>query len=365
MSKGSSISYSLTKQDTAVLKGIAIVAMLMHHLWGCVPSGVEPYIGVLGFLGCVGKICIAIFLFCSGYGLSVGYSKVMGDCRLNNGNWKNRIKATLKFLTKRFVKFYSGYWPIFLLFVPIAIFVFDRSLQDAYVGLNSIKRFVMDFLAINGSRCYNPTWWFNYLIILLYLLFPILYNGIKHSGYIGGIISVLLMVFENNLVFINHYHLLLWQCPFVLGILWHFKEQQLSNVFNKLPNWLLGAIVILLIILVSFLRTTVSIDTGVKIDSALTILIVLCIILLRDKIPYLKNALAFLGKHSTNMYLTHTFFFSYWFLSFFYSRELGGGLNMIALLATCVVTSIIVEWLKEKSKWNKLTNFLLEKINKL
>jgi len=61
--------FALTKQDTAVLKGIAIIAMLMHHLWGCPPDWVEPYTGVLGFFGNVGKVCVAIFLFCSGYGL--------------------------------------------------------------------------------------------------------------------------------------------------------------------------------------------------------------------------------------------------------------------------------------------------------
>lgn len=365
MSKIASIYCALTKQDTTVLKGIAIVAMLMHHLWGCPPSWIEPYTGVLGFLGCVGKVCVAIFLFCSGYGLSVGYQKVIEDCRLNNEDWKGGLKSTLKFQMKRLVKFYAGYWPIFLIFVPLAIFVFGRSILDAYVGLNPIKRFIMEFLAINGSRCYNPAWWFNYLIILLYLLFPAFFCGIKHLGYIGGIISILLMIFENNLALINHYHLLLWQCPFVLGILWHSREQQFSNVCNKLPDWLLNAIVIVLIILVSFLRTTVSIETGVKIDSALTMLIVLGIILLRNKLLYLNNTFAFLGKHSMNIYLTHTFFFLYWFPAFFYFRELGGGINVVVLLVICTLTSIIIEWLKEKCKWNKLTNIILEKIDKL
>lgn len=365
MSKDIPIYCALTKQDTAVLKGIAIVAMMMHHLWGCPPSWVEPYTGVLGFLGCVGKVCVAIFLFCSGYGLSMGYQKTIEGCRLNNENWKERLKSTLKFQMKRFVKFYAGYWPIFLIFVPLTVFVFGRSISDAYVGLNPIKRFVMEFFAINGSRCYNPTWWFNYLIILLYLLFPLLFSGIKHLGYIGGIISILLMLFENNLAFINHYHLLLWQCPFVLGILWHSKEQSLSNVFNKLPNWLLSAIVIALIVLVSFWRTIASIDAGVRIDSALTILIVLGIVLLRDKLSYIKNAFAFLGKHSMNMYLTHTIFLSMWFPAFFYTYELGGGMNILPLLAICLLSSVIMEWLKEQTRWNKLSSILVEKIDTL
>lgn len=357
--------FALTKQDTAVLKGIAIIAMLMHHLWGCPPTGIEPYTGVLGFLGNVGKVCVAIFLFCSGYGLSVGYSKVMGDLESTNCDWKSRLITTLKFLAKRFVKFYTGYWPIFLIFVPISIFVFNRSLSDAYVGLNPIKRFIMDFLAINGSRCYNPTWWFNYLIVLLYLLFPILFGGIKRLGCLGVLISVLLMIFENKLAYINHYHLLLWQCPFVLGVFLHLKEESFSYMYNKLPNWLLCAFVVALIVFVSYWRTIVDYDTSVKIDSILTILLVIGVILLREYFPYMKKTFSLLGKHSMNIYMTHTFFFSYWFSSFFYSCELGGGVNIIALLTICLFVSIIIEWMKELIRWNKLSNIIIEKIDKL
>lgn len=94
--------FALTKQDTAVLKGIAIIAMLMHHLWGCPPVGVEPYTGVLGFLGGVGKVCVAMFLFCSGYGLSVGYGRLIEDCRLKDEDWKDRIKRNTEIPCKAF-----------------------------------------------------------------------------------------------------------------------------------------------------------------------------------------------------------------------------------------------------------------------
>ena len=167
---------ALTKQDTAVLKGIAIIAMLMHHLWGCPPAGVEPYNGVLGFLGGVGKVCVAMFLFCSGYGLSVGYGRLIEDCRLKNEDWKIGLKDTLKFLARRFVKFYAGYWPIFLIFVPISIWGFERSLADAYgTNVNVYKYLMYDVLGIGGFHSYNITWWFNALIIGLYLLFPFIY----------------------------------------------------------------------------------------------------------------------------------------------------------------------------------------------
>ena len=65
--------FVLTRQDTAVMKGIAICAMLCHHLYGFPLAGVEPYTGVLAWIGVLGKICVALFLFCSGYGLAANY----------------------------------------------------------------------------------------------------------------------------------------------------------------------------------------------------------------------------------------------------------------------------------------------------
>ena len=44
-------NWSLSKSDTLVLKGIAIIAMLCHHLYDCIPPGVEPYPDVVSFIG--------------------------------------------------------------------------------------------------------------------------------------------------------------------------------------------------------------------------------------------------------------------------------------------------------------------------
>ena len=66
----------LSKSDTSALKGIAIMAMLLHHLYYSIPIGVEPYTGILYLLGIIGKVCVPIFLFCSGYGLKAQYDPI-------------------------------------------------------------------------------------------------------------------------------------------------------------------------------------------------------------------------------------------------------------------------------------------------
>ncbi len=63
---------SLTKTDTAVVKGIVIIAMLIHHVFA-------PFTGqswIVGQLQSLGKVCVASFVLLSGYGLSVGYQRI-------------------------------------------------------------------------------------------------------------------------------------------------------------------------------------------------------------------------------------------------------------------------------------------------
>ena len=324
--------FTLTKQDTAVLKGIAIIAMLMHHLWGCPPAGVEPYTGLLGFLGSVGKVCVAIFLFCSGYGLSVGYQKSMNDCCMNNGDWKQKVLATLKFLVKRLIKFYANYWFIFLIFVPISVFCFGRPLSAAYgESMNVFSGLVFDFFGIQGFLSYNITWWFNKLIILLYLTFPLLYFCVKKGGWVVAMASLLCMQLSDRLGSLNYYEILLWQCPMVFGILWHEKEQSLNKV--RLQRNLMTyysvvpfiSLIILLLYRYGIVPHILHIRSGIYMDAIIVVMMALCVVLMRNYSKHINVVFEFLGYHSMNIYMTHTFFFSYWFSSFFYSRELGGG----------------------------------------
>lgn len=55
--------FALSKQDTSVMKGIAIIAMLCHHVynWHFHEAHYSPFLIALGVLG---KICVAYFFEC-------------------------------------------------------------------------------------------------------------------------------------------------------------------------------------------------------------------------------------------------------------------------------------------------------------
>lgn len=59
-----------TREDTKAIKGIAIILMLIHHLWAfpdrLVGGELKCLVSVMGqdsiiLLGCFGKICVSLF----------------------------------------------------------------------------------------------------------------------------------------------------------------------------------------------------------------------------------------------------------------------------------------------------------------
>lgn len=90
--------FSLSLHDTSVLKGIAICAMLCHHLFYQSPE--SGY--VVWHLAMLGKVCVAIFLMLSGYGLTIQMKKLVtnSDGEIRGGkSYASCRKDTLSFIS--------------------------------------------------------------------------------------------------------------------------------------------------------------------------------------------------------------------------------------------------------------------------
>ena len=169
----------LTLQDTFFLKGLAIIMMLIHHLFW-VQNGLFDDIQLYGKhylvneIGIFSKLCVVLFVFLSGYGLTV------------QAEQRGGVGELKRFYIKRLKKLYLNYWFIWIAFVPISVLSFGISFQDVYQS-NVSLHLVLDLLGIHrliyhDILCYNPTWWFYSCIIVLYLLFPLMYKMMKKDA---------------------------------------------------------------------------------------------------------------------------------------------------------------------------------------
>ena len=304
--------------------------MLIHHLFYL--DEMRPYYndiiihghGLVNEIGIFSKLCVAVFVFVSGYGLAVSTPAGM---KLKDFYWH------------RFKKLYLNYWFIWLLFVPIGVFEFGRTFTDAY-GEHVALRGVLDFfglLKMFGVDSYNPTWWFYSCIIVLYLLFPLLNKYINAapllivsiaitSGIFGYLGATSVSVFSPYLL------------TFILGIV---ISKVPVSLYKKVKVWHLVVSLALLCI-----YRFVPISPMYIVDA----LICICssILLYKITLPkWLIKVFSELGKHSMNMFLVHSFYYYYWFREYiYYSRN--PIIIFITLLIISYLSSVIIEWIKRR-----------------
>lgn len=351
-------SFPLSRRDITVLKGFAIIAMLFFHIYGYPPNEVDPYtipewIHVIGNLG---KVCVAIFVFCSGYGLAVSY-KGNGQ----TGSFGVRLKYNLRFLARRLAKFYANYWFVFLIFVPITIFCFGKTA--------SFNRLFVDWWGIGGFKSFNITWWFNALIISLYALFPLFYAGCRKCLPIMLAICLAGYFLYEYVQLIILSDILSYSFPFVLGILWAQRPGWLSKFGYSLlsPGWRVVVSLLFFGVFVALRpRAFVPWFSGVKVDGFISVSLAVVLVSMRSlSLGRLWDVLAFFGRHSANIYLIHTFFNDMWRpVAKWIHGAFHGCWNFVVLFAICLLVSIVIEWVKKVTRYNLLTEKVVANISK-
>lgn len=352
-----SIDYRITPAETQVVKAFAIAAMIIHHLfWEYPEYGLVAYT-----LAIAGKVCVALFVFLSGYGMTTTFPKHI-DGRLNT------VKTFFFFLSKRYVKFFLNYWVVFFVTIPIGVFCFGRTLELAYgVEANLPACFFRDMLGQQGFSSYNITWWFNELILALWILFPILYYTMK-NGFIAIGILVFLYTNPGDILYsleIFASCLSVYVLPFCVGICVALHLEQINKILNALPAQFVLYGSICLTAVFTFLRGSALIPSFsyFRVDPFLTFSIILAVVSICQTAKRDFAPLQFIGKHSMNMYLTHTFIFGYFFHDFIYG--LGYPILMfLALFGISLLISVVIEFAKNKLGFYRLQGKIVSLISR-
>ena len=276
---------SLSAKDTGIIKGVAICLMLWHHLF---PSAL--YSGgnsAVVFMAAVGKVCVSLFLLVSGYGLACQYSKLMTDSK----SLKERFFATIKFIAKRYVKFYTGYWIIFLISSMMGMWL-GVSFESRYETDNILFPLVVDFFGFMGYHSYNITWWFNRAILILYIAFPLFFVLIRKTPYLTFIVVLGLMLLPIPIVFVNE--MTIWLLPFFLGMFWAMKLPKGFVITKRKKYLMVLPIAIVLCGLLVFVRMNKIIPyfTGISVDGFIAVALSVLVILLLRNVPILSTSLS-------------------------------------------------------------------------
>ena len=150
----------MAKREISELKGIAIMLMFWHHLFGCdgfvLPENMWiPMIQLTNrwesfdrFFGSKSKICIALFAAASGYGL-----------------YKSYVQHCESHIFKRIIKFLITYWTILFL-VAIPYLIIFNKLEPEYLFANM-------FILLGSSHAYVSFSWYVKVYLMILIVLPV------------------------------------------------------------------------------------------------------------------------------------------------------------------------------------------------
>lgn len=303
-----------TREDTKVIKAVAVMLMLIHHLFGF-PERLQEGVAFISLytwgqtpietlVGWFGNICIPMFAFLGGYGTYL-------SCRNKNPQEQAGI------LSRKIVGLYKQYWIVFIVFIPLCIL---RNVSRVTPDVTSV---IWNFTGLRTE--FNGEWWFFTPYVLILLFYPIIQRiGKRFSSFPA---ELLLIVLCNTLIayaleplpyyswmvalpdslcyqlFLKVCRLLpefLMGCFFAkYGILSALKERFSGNAV-----YCIGAMIILV------LSIRVRSASGEQYDYLMVPLLVACIIVaLNHKWgKWIRRILVFIGEESTFLWLTHSMF---------------------------------------------------------
>lgn len=327
-------------------RGLAIVSMLVLHLFcrrGADVLGTPliwlsqdtPLVYWFGFFA---EICVPLYSICAGYASELLFER-------NRASWKDRLR--------RIGRLMLNYWIVVVLFSVVGL-VFDKS--------GNVPGNWSDFLgSLVLVHSYNGAWWYlhTYVIMLLIpprlLLWPaeklklgsgmLFCLAVSCAWYAAGRIGLLpdtaglqpavgyVLTEMENLAGILAY---VWAGAIFCRN--HGFERVgkwfAQHVDKRLRKWSL--LFAATAVFVGFNITHKSILIGIA------AMLVFILFNLWEKSSAVKQLFLSLGKHSTNIWLTHMFFYAYIFQGLV-QRAKYPVFMLAFMLALCIITSYIVQ----------------------
>ncbi|MEG1508162.1 MAG: acyltransferase [Akkermansia sp.] len=352
------------KEDSLILKGFAIISMIILHLFAfpnhLPESEIKHYLilndEIINFCRPL-NVCVSLFLFVSGIGLA--YNAISGTTLA----FFNTIKKSL-------FKFYNIYIPSLLIFsILLNLFPYNHSIP---------KISILDFL--KALTCWDtsyisPIWWYASLFVeCILILFPLSFFILRKFTYFRGwlllfvsFIPCFILAFckARSIEIFPLLSYLKWSPCFIvgyiLGIIQYKKED--SNI----PNWILyfnqlrshcflkrlGIVISILFLM--FLTFEIfnkfshfSSIFSLQIYNAISLfpICIFCLLIIFNfsSTSFVKKILMLFGKYSGLMWLIHPFIIYYYLYDFIYSFN---NIFLIAIISISLslVVAILINWL--------------------
>ncbi len=332
---------SFTKDSSQIAKGVAIIWLLIYHLFGnrilTTEMGVDyrplSWDGLM-IISSFGHICVALFIFLSAYGISKGIFE-------KNTSLEESMRQALKRIAKLVAGFLALYVSVWVVFGWT--FSFTEAYGSAPQGFIYMLTDATGLADIFGTPSMNQTWWYMKLAYALALFVPLIAAFTKKAGY--TILGIALLV---PVIFSVNYDATTYLFTIALGVAaaygdWINKLMKLK--VHIVLKWLIGIVGTVALIIIR--DNSVVQESFIHIvDAVCSLFIVWTSAQLLSTVPVLRECLAFVGKHSLNIFLIHSFFYLIVFMNVVYYFKPAIA-SLVILTALSLGYSVVLELIKK------------------
>ena len=306
----------LTKNDSSIIKGVAILLMLWNHCFlpgrfdGCdlvfSPLTQGTVEGIASFC----KICVSLFAFVSGYGLCCSLQSL--DRR---SGFTSRTIAS--WYRTRYLRSFSGYWFIVIVAwivcqcldgLTVAVYFKDGSM---FTGLCNMLFDLSGTSSFFGTPTLIATWWYMSAALAFILLAPLIYRLMDRFS---GVLCLALVCMATRVSggFPGSINWLSFLPAFIIGMICahsgFFQKVQLLCSSSKAKHVCL--VLVLLLLMLACYKFPSHFPKKYFWDFSWGFFVIIYVTLIKctlPHIPFVRDAFVFLGSWSAEIYLVHSF----------------------------------------------------------
>lgn len=353
----------LTKKDTKMIQGLSVLAMVCLHLF-CrydYEGLFQPLIFIKGlplcfYFGQLSDFCVAGFAFCSGYSHAAMFE---------NTDTKSYYKRRLQSL----LSLYLNYWLVVCIFAVVGLMIKNSTVPG------SLTEFVLNFTSLSNS--YNGAWWYMPVYAILVLVSPVLL-ALNRKMKPGVLFTLSLFMYIVSAYFRSYARIdnraVSWLAVFGVTLFEYlagslaFKTKLFTalskidarcNASKKLKILKYSVFFAVYAVMLFFH----SLVVGSIAVAPFTGFLIILMFHFTEKPAFVERFFLFIGKHSTNIWLTHMFFYSVFFNRLVYAAKYPVLIFSLMLIITVSLSCILNQILKLK-KYLPFLKALNEKENK-
>ena len=289
---------------TNELKGLGILTVVFAHFAYMKVTNAE-FLFPLSIIAGVG---VDLFLFMSGFGLTVGMLK--------------RPMKTVDFYKKRVIKIFIPFWiALIIMFIADAVFM-DKTYSVGYI----IKSMLGFFPTADGFGDVNSPFWYITWMIMFYLLYPLVF--FKDKAWLSAIILAVIAtiigtsnIFDLGSNWLHRLHTVAFSMGIILAWLLQVKEGEKNRFIEYIKDfrdnskdmkYIVIAIMFVIVFYVSqrtgagsWPALTAILGQGFFVEQLMSIVIMLAftVIFILKKVD--SKFLTMYGVYSYEVYLIH------------------------------------------------------------